>query len=715
MPFYRRFCFVIIYSCYISAQFNICAQIGKGGIPYGFQSLLKTVPTIIEMPAFNNIEQLKTMSSGILNRDKSFHFAKNFQVDYSPSNCGTWEKLNDGTNVWQVKIISRNAKSIGLVLNNFKLLQGEKLFIYNSNEILGAFTIENNLSSFVFPVMPIKGESVIIEFITTNKSGSRGTFYIETVAHGFENIYDDPGPCEININCPIGDKWQIEKRSVCKLIIYHYAGDAELCTGSLINNTANDSKPYVFTANHCIFDQSEADRMLFMFNYESPTCDGTTGQQNHVLTGANVRATLYDYDFTLLEMKQHPPMPFKPYYSGWSLDTTANLDTVTTIHHPWGGVKKIAIDTLKPLVASYVDGQNVYAFYGHWQITKWDTGVTERGSSGAPLFDKYHRVIGSLSGGDALCGYPFNDYFERLNKSYSFSSQNSEQLKYWLDPYNSGITHLNGLDPFPDQFYGCDTISNIGSNEKTKVLPYEYGKGYYSGTNSDSISQFAEYFESKDSVFLTGVNFNVNRIGTNGGITIHVIQGNNLPGKTIYETYISYKNMQSNSLNYFEFYPEIKLKGNFFISYGITYSQGDTFSIYQAAQRVLDSKNTAFLFVNGLWKPLNQYTAGFWGSSFDIRPIFCNAQPSLVRSMSSLVQLQVYPNPANISLKVILPDGQSKIKDLEIIDISGRRIPVQYKINRNIIDIDLKNQTPGFYVINVKAGLNLYFSKFFKQ
>ena len=168
-------------------------------------------------------------------------------------------------------------------------------------------------------------------------------------------------------------------------------------------------------------------------------------------------------------------------------------------------------------------------------------------------------------------------------------------------------------------------------------------------------------------------------------------------------------------LNYFEFYPEIKLKGNYYISYSLTYTQGDTFSIYQAAQRLLDSKNTAYLFISGTWTPMNQKTAGNWGSSFDIRPIYCNAQPNSIKSLHSIVQLDVYPNPANNSLNIILPDEEIKINNLQIIDISGRQVPVQYKMNRNIIDIDLKNQMPGFYVIKVKVGLNLYFSKFTKQ
>ncbi len=408
-------------------------------------------------------------------------------------------------------------------------------------------------------------------------------------------------------------------------------------------------------------------------------------------------------------------MSFKPYYSGWSLDTTDNLDTVTTIHHPWGGVKKISVDTTnRPTVATYNDGIDIYATNGHWQIYKWDTGVTERGSSGAPLFDKNHRIVGSLSGGDAACGYPYNDYFERLDKSFSYSSQSSEQLKSWLDPDNSGVTHINGFNPFPFQNYGCDTISNIGPTEKSVILPFEYGTGFYSGNNSDSISQYAEYFESKDSIYLTGVNFNIGKTGTSGGLTIRVREGNNLPGTIIFETYISYNSMQKDSLNYFEFYPEIKLSGNFFISYDVSYIKGDTFSLYQAAQRFTDSKNTAYLFYKGSWVPFKQYTAGFWGSSLDIRSIYCNEQPTSINEPNRLVKLKVYPCPANQVLNVVLPNGKTNIVSLKVIDFAGREIPVNFKLNRNIIVVNLNNQKPGFYVIKVNTRSCNYFSKFIK-
>ena len=100
-----------------------------------------------------------------------------------------------------------------------------------------------------------------------------------------------------------------------------------------------------------------------------------------------------------------------PIYAGWSNEFFPPENSVT-IHHPNGDVKKISVDNDPAVVTSYSDFDD-NAF---WNILQWDIGTTEAGSSGAPLFDQDHRVIGILSGGDASCGHSVNDYFLHVNQ-----------------------------------------------------------------------------------------------------------------------------------------------------------------------------------------------------------------------------------------------------------------------------------------------------------
>ena len=85
----------------------------------------------------------------------------------------------------------------------------------------------------------------------------------------------------------------------------------------------------------------------------------------------------------------------------------------------------------------------------HWRITAWDDGTTEPGSSGSPLFDKDHRIIGQLYGGPSSCTASpeyMNDYYGRFSVSWEGTSPDV-RLKDWLDPLNIDPPFIDGYDP----------------------------------------------------------------------------------------------------------------------------------------------------------------------------------------------------------------------------------------------------------------------------
>jgi hypothetical protein len=81
-----------------------------------------------------------------------------------------------------------------------------------------------------------------------------------------------------------------------------------------------------------------------------------------------------------------------------------------------------------------------------WAETENGWGVTEGGSSGSPIFDVYGRIIGTLTGGQASCtSTQAPDYYGKF--SYHWDSngiQDTQQLKPWLDPDNTGLTSMSG-------------------------------------------------------------------------------------------------------------------------------------------------------------------------------------------------------------------------------------------------------------------------------
>ncbi len=68
--------------------------------------------------------------------------------------------------------------------------------------------------------------------------------------------------------------------------------------------------------------------------------------------------------------------------------------------------------------------------------------------AGGPLLDLNGHVIGQLHGGgsnDTSCTQQIA-YFGRLHISWSSGVDSTDRLKEWLDPINSGVSTLNGLD-----------------------------------------------------------------------------------------------------------------------------------------------------------------------------------------------------------------------------------------------------------------------------
>lgn len=90
-----------------------------------------------------------------------------------------------------------------------------------------------------------------------------------------------------------------------------------------------------------------------------------------------------------------------------------------------------------------------------WAETTNGHGVTEGGSSGSPLFNTAGHIVGGLTGGQASCSSPEKpDYYGKLSSSWESNGNDStSQLKYWLDPANTGAFELSGSDFVSTDYY----------------------------------------------------------------------------------------------------------------------------------------------------------------------------------------------------------------------------------------------------------------------
>ena len=426
------------------------AQQGNGGTGHYFpEAGWKTIP-LITYPT-PDVEALR-QEDLILDEqgEQPWRFGFNHPTQINSSSNGTWIQAKNGDLIWLVRIKCPEALTINLAFNQTEIPSGNELYVYNPDKtfILGKFTQEHLYEGQLGTEL-VPGDEVIIEYYVP-ASNEKGHVQLNNVTHGYrtarefhEKAFGSSGNCNLNVNCPQGGPWQLERNGVVMLV----SGNSGFCSGSLINNSLNNGKPYVLTANHCF---SNPATWVFRFNWQSAGCNNPATEPTfQSLSGGVLRARASASDFCLVEITGGlqggtVPAAYTPYFNGW--DNSGNTPTSAVgIHHPSGDIKKISFEN-NPLISTTFGGSPANS---HWGVTSWDEGVTEGGSSGSPLFDQNHRIIGQLHGGASACGAPvLSDEYGKI--SYSWTPANSDstnQLKYWLDPTQSNATFVNGYDP----------------------------------------------------------------------------------------------------------------------------------------------------------------------------------------------------------------------------------------------------------------------------
>ena len=363
-------------------------------------------------------------------------FAVPIETDLNPCNCGEW-KSAEGVRVWRLALCSPNAFSLNATLSDFYIPADAELSIYGTDSSRQVTTLTAEQNADVVPLPPVAGDVLVFEYVEPLDAEFQGMFSIVQVAHDFKGVFaaadSVAAECHIGIDSDYGTDWQDEQRAVCQIII----SGTTLCTGTLLATTDGSREPYVLTARHCVHTEKMAQSCVFYFKNDytlnAPAIVGAT----LVAVKDNDEGFL---DFSLLKLSKSPD-GFGVYYAGWDASGDVPLGVVC-IHHPASGGKLIAVDNDSLKVASYRNfDENTF-----FNVEEWDVGTTEIGSSGAPLFDRNHRVVGILAGGDADCAYPLNDYFQMFSVCYDRYADESQQLKRWLNPNASNVVRIDGIN-----------------------------------------------------------------------------------------------------------------------------------------------------------------------------------------------------------------------------------------------------------------------------
>jgi hypothetical protein len=404
-------------------------------------------------------------------------------VNYTLDNSGVWQVLEDSSKIWRLKVKLPGALSTNTYYDKFWLPEGAKFFVYSeeTKQSIGAITSEyiggDRENPIAFATALIYGEDVVFEYWQPASVKEPAVISISRIDYGYRyvsNPYADTlqdlrasASCEININCPEGNNWQIEKNAVARVSMYGPLGSG-WCSCALVNNTNNDYTPYVLTANHCLsavgldaVSNNNAGQCVFYWGYEFPGCTGGgLIKLKGTTTGATVTANNTVSDFGLFQLSQDPRnVPeITLHYLGWDRSGSTPTGGVG-IHHPQGDIKKISIEN-NPFSTSSWNGTN-----NHW-LLYFDSGIVEHGSSGSPIFDQNKRVVGQLHGNQnynpdiPYCNQPRAEYGKfSVSWTGNGDTDNRRRLQPWLDPAETNPQTLNGITFYTivgSDVVGCD-------------------------------------------------------------------------------------------------------------------------------------------------------------------------------------------------------------------------------------------------------------------
>lgn len=716
----NRILFLLLFTGLISTQ--VCGQVSQGGKPLTLANieLLNKKQQIVLAPLSNKNLKSLYLSGNEYKNGTPFVFAHSIWANYSPLTHGEWFNTIDGRDVWVLSLKSPNAFSLNVMFRKFKLPASGKLFLYNPDRtvVLGAFTHKNNKSDSLFATSPIAGDEIIIEYSQDSSVDNRMPFEVVQINHDFLDVFSflkskvggfgTSGECNIDIEADPSYSFLPQERSVCKIIV----GGKELCTGTMLANTSNDSTIYFLTAAHCVSNQSEATNTLFYYNYQSPHGFAPIqGSIDFQTSGATLVASLESGDYSLLKLEgEKPRVDYRPYLSGWNRSTSPP-SPFFAIHHPSGDVKKISRSSSSVNATSFNAPPFLSDF--HWQVPVWDSGTTEGGSSGCALFDASGNLIGSLSGGDAYCDSSVNDYFVRFNKAWNTMSTHSAQLAHWLDPENKSLPNQPLFGNPLYQLENAQRVTNIMVNDlpSFRKANSTLALGLYS---QSPIVKVAEKFQFSTSKKIEGVYVVVGKgsSSVNGDVRISFWSGTDSPESEIhsFNTPLSY--FISQREKYLKLNSDVIVKGDVFVNIELISSvANDTLGIYLTdIKKDATSRSSNTLLVNDgfEWKHYSEvYGEGKNCSSWIDLVVSGSGSNSIIEKEDD-IGFVVEPLCADEKLFIKYSDEKLLINTIYLVSMDGvsYQMPFYYS-DKNKIQVDVSHMLRGVYVLNIISNTNL--------
>ena len=469
---FLRVIYVTFIYVFLSHPSYIFSQISEGGLPpsFNYQLMLRSAAVETHVPINFYVEDLIETDNWQAREGAPMPVSKLISVDYTLDNSGYRTTLPGGEKIWRLHLKAKGAVALMLYYNDFYIPEGGALFIYSADksQLLGAYTHLTHLSGGLFASEFIGGDELILEYVESETSDEIPRICISEIGYGYNTsalrafcgiTTRAASSCMVDINCEEGEAWQNEKKGVC-YTVQRIGSMSFICTASLLNNTAEDFKPFILTARHCAYDNKRSifassqdmQQWMFYFHKEREGCGSAyLPVVSKTMTGCTLLANTEmggGSDGMLLLLNDMIPENYDVFYNGWDRRDIAASSGVC-IHHPAG-------DNMK--ISTYDEPTKVYTFIStefngdrnaHWNVIFKETanghGVTEEGSSGSPLYNENKLIVGTLTGGNSTCSYTNGlNIYGKMSYHWDKYKTDSSRMDVWLDPLNTKVPTLSG-------------------------------------------------------------------------------------------------------------------------------------------------------------------------------------------------------------------------------------------------------------------------------
>lgn len=372
--------------------------------------------------------------------------------------------------VHRILVTSPGAVFQSFKFSAFELPTGARLTFVSVDRTYqdGPYDARHNRPERRFGSPMVPGQSAVIELFVPTAAATAGiALELESVSYGYRDVLrmgsfpqrslaaptraampapvpaPVPGPtpqpasggpfsCQRDVNCPEGDDYQDVKRAVAE----GYDGSF-ICSGTMINNTAEDDRYLYITAAHCGWWADPAG-MSYYWGYENSGCGTNDAPLNFSTGSANLWWDI-DADIHLLELSGTDiDETFDIYYAGWSRSPAVPSEGAI-LSFPDDKPMQIAV-SFGPVQDCEPSGCPGGWGEDFWRLEDYDIGMTEGGSSGGCLLDENHHLIGVLTGGVGTNCNDFDwDEYAKIHKQWA-------DLGPYLDPTSSGVMKLDGRD-----------------------------------------------------------------------------------------------------------------------------------------------------------------------------------------------------------------------------------------------------------------------------